>query len=66
MESVVTHIASRQEAENGINENIEKEWKKYWALWHTTINILPRTELIIDIDFLHLFICVALNKSRRF
>ena len=27
--SVVTHIASKQEAKNVIKENIEEEWAKY-------------------------------------
>ena len=57
--SVVARIASSQEAENVINENIKEEWAKYWALWHTTVNTLcnlPRTEFIIVIDFLHPYI----------
>ena len=34
-----------------MNENIKEELAKYWALQHTTKNILPSTEFIIEIDF---------------
>lgn len=49
-------MASNQKDENVVNDNTEEERAKYWVLSNTIINLLSRTEFMIDIYALHPFV----------